>query len=500
MLTSRLAVIVVAVSFLLLTIAGSAGAGVSARKHPFQGGEVTPDRPSPAQDSLQVENYLPLVLHPAPTIHTSAAPKINAPQFEGDIPFDEMAIFWFGKVNPTDNYTDVRVGYNREKLIVHIAVIDRLLWYDTTPSPQDLVAWDSASLFLDTSGNTGSALGVSTYRFDGQINWNQQDRTGYQASYKGSGSNWTNAEVPFTTTTAYRGNPLDLNRDSGWRITYEIPFSSLGLSGPPAEGSDWGLGVLVYDRDGEESSPVLEKSWPVALHSARPASWGKMAFGLLAYSAPETDPTGSITIRHKLNGASVKDGEVGGGTDCASGLDFFAEWGEANYAGVDRFNIQNQWDVADWPCFSKFYITFPLEGVPAGKAILSAELTLYQFGSSGGGDFGDAPPSLIQISTVNEDWDEATLTWNNAPLAAENVSQAWVDWVDPSSPIQWPGYARTWDVSRAVAGAHASGKPLRLVLYSADSAMHSGKYFTSSDTQDWNQTGRPTLNITWGEP
>ncbi|MDT8304975.1 MAG: hypothetical protein RRC07_03480, partial [Anaerolineae bacterium] len=53
-------------------------------------------------------------------------------------------------------------------------------------------------------------------------------------------------------------------------------------------------------------------------------------------------------------------------------------------------------------------------------------------------------------------------------------------------------------VSRAVAQAHASGQPLRLVLYSADGAYHSGKYFSSSDVPAWNAAARPTLTVSWG--
>jgi len=49
-----------------------------------------------------------------------------------------------------------------------------------------------------------------------------------------------------------------------------------------------------------------------------------------------------------------------------------------------------------------------------------------------------------------------------------------------------------------VAEAYASGAPLRLVLYGADWAYHSGKYFHSSDACDWNAEGCPTLTITWG--
>jgi hypothetical protein len=97
--------------------------------------------------------------------------------------------------------------------------------------------------------------------------------------------------------------------------------------------------------------------------------------------------------------------------------------------------------------------------------------------------------------TTDQDWDESTLNWNNGPLAKENVSAAWVDPVDEYTdpPIPWE-----WDVSRAVAEAYALGTPLRLVLYEADSAYHSGKYFHSSDVGDWNAEGRPTLAITWG--
>jgi hypothetical protein len=41
---------------------------------------------------------------------------------------------------------------------------------------------------------------------------------------------------------------------------------------------------------------------------------------------------------------------------------------------------------------------------------------------------------------------------------------------------------------------------LRLVLYAADGAYHSGKYFTASETGDWNAIGRPTLEVVLGDP
>ncbi len=127
---------------------------------------------------------------------------------------------------------------------------------------------------------------------------------------------------------------------------------------------------------------------------------------------------------------------------------------------------------------------------------MSATLTLHQFGNAGGA--GQAHPSWIQVLTASSAWQEGTITWNNAPLAEENIGGSWV------APItdfpDWPGVPRTWDVSYAVARAYARGQPLRLILYEADSAYHSGKYFVSSDTGDWNVEGRPRLVVAWGEP
>jgi uncharacterized membrane protein len=58
------------------------------------------------------------------------------------------------------------------------------------------------------------------------------------------------------------------------------------------------------------------------------------------------------------------------------------------------------------------------------------------------------------------------------------------------------GKYETWDLSGAVAEAYANGQPLRLALYSADSARHSGKYFGSSESGVPDR--RPTLEITYG--
>jgi hypothetical protein len=61
--------------------------------------------------------------------------------------------------------------------------------------------------------------------------------------------------------------------------------------------------------------------------------------------------------------------------------------------------------MADWPCFSKYFVTFPLTEPPAGQLLLRAELVMHQFGSAWG---AEVEPSFIQVLTVHEDWDETT--------------------------------------------------------------------------------------------
>jgi hypothetical protein len=221
-----------------------------------------------------------------------------------------------------------------------------------------------------------------------------------------------------------------------------------------------------------------------------------MHFGVPEYAQPPALPKSVVTIRDGLNGSSVEDAHVGGHTTCGADVDHWSEWGDANYAGYEQINIQNQWDIADYPCFSKYYVTFPLDSLPAGQSIISANLTMVLFGNAGGGIWGEPPDSYIEVLTVDEDWDEGTLTWNNAPLAIENISGTWVlprDYDKPDQPYQW-------DVSRAVVEAKAASEPLRLALYSIDGELHSGKYFWSSDTGDWNASARPTLRVYLGMP
>jgi hypothetical protein len=444
--------------------------------------------------SLVSKIYLPLIQKPGKPIR-----QVNVPYFDGDIPLSETAIFWFGRVTPTENYADIRMGYNQEELYVRLAAFDRRLWYNKDPFAPDLETWDAVSLYLNIHpADSGDAPGADAYRFVGQLNWSEE-RGDWQTAYRGNGTNWVGIEVPFSTASGWRGSALnDDSDDRGWTITFRIPFSSLGLSAPPSQGTSWGLALALHDRDDAAGTPISDQIWPETMAVDSPKTWGQLLFGLPSYSPPSVNPGGTVTIRHGLNGANVVDAHVGGHTNCGGPFwpDFFNGWGDANYAGYDQINIQNQADVADWPCFSKYYVTFPLNAIPQGKVILSSKLKLFLFGNSGQGWQPAPRPSLIQVLLVKDDWNENTITWNNAPLAVQNVSQTWVYPVDEFPG--YPGIPYEWDVSQATADAYESGEPLRLVLYSSDGAIHSGKYFYSSDVGEWNAEGRPTLTVVWG--
>lgn len=443
-------------------------------------------------------SYLPFVSYKPPPSR-----KVNTPYFGQDNVtvqhFSEMAIFWFGQISPSDNYTDVRIGYNDTGLVLVLSIFDRLLWYDPTHSPSDLTRYDSVTVYLSKSTAIQDA-----YRFTAQLNAGEP-MANWQLSERGTSSGWiTVSPLNFTATTGFRWEDyttggLNNNKNNrGWTTTFIIPFASLGLSSKPAQGTVWKMAIALHDRDDANGTVILESTWPENVQSAQPVNWGDLHFGLPSYTPPSLNPAGAVTIRNMLNGAVVPDAAVGGTTGnlCPSGPQYiWNDWANANYGSSGDFNIQNQSDLADWPCFSKYYITFPLNSLPANKVILNATLTLHQWGNSGA--LSLAQPSYIQVSTVNQPWSESSLTWNNAPLAFENVSQAWVD---PTQPCSWPCTPRSWDVTRAVVDAYQNGTSVNMALYSSDKDYHSGKFFTTSNVADWDAAGRPTLVVTWGNP
>ena len=463
------------------------------------------------QDSQQTHNLAAqsLALLPSYPTQTQAdgppVRRVNAPYFDAKpIAEHETGIFWFGRVTPTENYADVRVGYNRNSLALQANVFDRRVWYDTNAAHNsfaELTAWDAVAFYLDTGKSTSNAPSNTTYRLATEINWSGE-QSKFLSVARGNGAGWTDLglTVPVTVEGAWRGiGPNDESDERGWFVRLDIPFSSLGLSGPPAQGSAWRLGVRLFDRDDKAGTPIPVQFWPEAMQPDAPSTWGQLGFGFPLPVHPPIAAAQSVTIQQGLNG-SVMDAGVGGGTICAGQYedkDFFTGFGIANYAKSEYFNIQNQADVADWPCFSRFYITFPLTALPPSLTVISATLTTIQFGNSGQGIPPTPYSSLIQIFTVAEDWQDTTINWNNAPLAVENVSIARSLVMTQTDPP--PAIPVTWDVTQAVDEAHRNGKPLRLALYDSDAAQNSGKYFWTSDIWDLRAYDRPTLVVVLGD-
>lgn len=428
--------------------------------------------------------FLFFILCPLPV---AAETIVNIPQFTGEISYPETAITWFGEVTSSRNYTDIRMGYSPSELYVNTQVFDRLLWYDSNSSSPALQNGDAAMIYFQTSGTNPRML-----RLTAQLNW-WEDRANYQKIEEWNGSSWQGKTISFTTVSAWRGNaPLDTEDDRGWNMSFHIPFASLGIT-VPSPGTKWKISASILDKD-SESGGVTTSVWPTGASSTDPSTWTTLSFGIPQYFFPGIINTRTITIRNKLDGSIVTDASVGGDTVCGDGLDFWNQWGAKNYTGLDRFNIQNQGDVADWPCYNKAYINFPLTKIPAGKKIVSASLLLHEFGNAG--NSGEAVRSLIQIMRVKDAWSENTITWNNAPIPIENISSTWVSGV---TTLVWPGVSYEWDVSKGVSDAYAEGDSFNIAVYSADSSYSSGKYFVSSDTEDWNETGRPTLMVTYGD-
>jgi hypothetical protein len=112
--------------------------------------------------------YLPVIL--TGNNGGTVTRRINLPYFETmnmSEKYSQMAVAWFGRVGPTDNYADIRAGYNSEELFISLNIFDRLLWYDVDPSRDELTDWDSATLFVDLESNSGGSPDINSYRFGG---------------------------------------------------------------------------------------------------------------------------------------------------------------------------------------------------------------------------------------------------------------------------------------------------------------------------------------------
>lgn len=428
--------------------------------------------------------------------------RVYAPLLEDTQPWAKAGIFWFGRVDPPgspgQNYVDVRVGYTAEELRLFVNVQDYYLWHDVDAGlDSDLTLYDAVAITLDTAHDRSLAPQPDDYLFLSGLG----DGLNYQREALGTGSGWDfEWQEPWTARPGAGWscspgiNTNSCEQDFGWWSFIDIPWSALGRSGPPSEATVWGLGVVLYDRDDQPpAGEVAPEQWPEAFDQGRPSTWGELTFGSANYAPPLAVPQGTTVIQRGLGTSVVEDAWVGGGGTCSGGHEGDPE--HDNYGGDTSLFVENQSLIADFPCYSKSYLRFHLDDLPPGKTIISATLSLHHWGNA---NPSNAQPSLIQLFTVDGDWGEYDLTWNNAPLVQKNLTATWVDVCTPAAPCEFPGVRYDWDATQAVAEAYAGGAPLNVALYTADTNFDSSKYFSSSEAGDWNAEARPMLTVVWG--
>ena len=456
---------------------------------------------------ILLKEYFPGTLRLPRRAALSPLRRANLPHFPDTVRWAESAIFWFGRVDPPgapgQNYSDVRLAYTDSELVIYVNIEDYYLWYYLDGMPGgDPTDYDAVALYLDTAHDRAASPQPDDYLFiSGLCLFQCGDGSLSRAESRGSGSGWDTTWTGAwddSKFAAWLGNPPHNNNDNtfdfGWWSYIHLPWETLGLTGPPPAGTTWGLGLTLYDRDDmPPAGAVAPQTWPQAADISSPATWGEIHFGLAAYTPPAAIEEGTTLIRRGIGQSVVEDTWVGGGGTCSGGHNGDPD-SDTNGTHPDLY-VENQELISDLPCFSKSFLRFRLDPIPAGKTIISAALTLHQWSNA---DWTRAQPSPIWLLTVDGDWEEDTLTWNNAPPARENLTLTWVDVITPGNNPGRPGNPYTWDATQAVAESYAAGAPLDIALYTADINFHSSKYLTSSDTEDWNAVARPLLTVVWG--
>lgn len=112
---------------------------------------LTPIPPTDTPTGTTAPTDTPTLIPTSPPHHTpvisSTIPIVNVPYLGAAPPVNQFtpAVFWFGKVEPTTNSSDVRVYYYDNYIGVIVNIIDRGLKYPTSPTAQNITQYDSVS-------------------------------------------------------------------------------------------------------------------------------------------------------------------------------------------------------------------------------------------------------------------------------------------------------------------------------------------------------------------
>mgnify|MGYP000940709587 CR=1 FL=1 len=399
------------------------------------------------------------------TPYTVNVPLLTAAASDPAYDANNWSVLWFGKVSGDgNNFGDLRLLGQTDGLAVRVQL------YDVNATPGDV-------LTLELGGRT------------------------WRVPYKG--------ELPDTGNWQI-GERCTNGTCRGWSADGLIPWLELG--GPPHEGDIWPLRVVFDDVDDDGAGS--QSMWPP---SGAPGGTGTLHWGLPDYRLQDyggqnyggPDYGGQDTGTQDTGGAKLVevalsgDSMLGGSTDCGTAdfPDYFGTWGSRNFGTADHVNVQMQWDVADWPCYAKYYAAWLLDALPPGAEVISATVELRQFGnpgfSPGYADDG-TKDTVMQVFEVDKAWDENTITWDSAPVPQENTSRTLVQPLpgDCAPTPYWycsPGIPYQFDVTEIVRRAQTQGRTwASLALYTAAGQYHSGKFFYSREGAE-----PPVVRITY---
>lgn len=270
--------------------------------------------------------------------------------------------------------------------------------------------------------------------------------------------------VPFSAWAPVpRGNDNDDLR--GWAASSGVlPWATFGSA--PVAGDTWPLVIERVDADSGKATSVQVQDSTVR-------------WGLPDYAGRQTANFVDVPL--------TGDAMLGGSTDCGAPdyPDYFPTWGLRNWGDSPYATVENQWDIADWPCYNALIAKWELPTLPEGATFAGAELTAWMFGQMGyGPGYADdgTQDTIWQAYAVPATWDETTVNWDNAPSFTENVSWTTVYPV-PDAPA-WDGQPipYSFDVAEIVRRAYARGDSLASVLFNTSAGQyHSGKYFYSRE-------------------
>jgi hypothetical protein len=287
--------------------------------------------------------------------------------------------------------------------------------------------------------------------------------------------NGVTKRVPYTGAPGWDvANRCSDSVCSGWSVYGFFPWEDFG--GKPTTGTLWPLKVTFDDTD---AGPTGRVTWP-------PSGLGTLRWGLPLNNGRNATKAHYLTV--ELSGDSM----LGGGTDCGIGdrPGYFSSWGRRNWGSSPHVNVQMQWDVADWPCYSKYFAQWSLKDLPPTTTVISATIEMRQFGNAGyesGYDDKATKDTVMQVYDVNTPWAEDTITWDSAPVPLENTNRTLVKPlpIDCQPTPGWycsPGIAYQFDVTEIVRRAQLSGRDwASMAVYTAAGQYHSGKYFYSRE-------------------